>query len=189
MTKRIMGLLIIILTIANVYTLLHFNDQNKQLKEEIKNKSGSYKKVKAELKNKENTILKMENEGKPKNTFDEDINWMITVIYENTNRAKIYKEISPSLTKKAVDTLFGEKKDYENEDVVENSIDKTVENVNVFGKYVSDKKFEALASFDLETIVNNVSETQFIVVKIVAVKEGNKWLVDDIEEIAATLKE
>ncbi|WP_432356062.1 hypothetical protein [Sporosarcina sp. A2] len=115
-------------------------------------------------------------------TFDKDLNWFVTNVYESNDRYELYNKIKDSVSKEALLQLIGEEIPTEpqpDSDVVT----KKVQSVDVYGKYVGEKIYHAVVTFDYQySYKDTVQKIQKVVMIELKDKEGD-WFVTDFKEV------
>jgi len=131
-----------------------------------------------------------ESSGEENNTLQEDLTFVVKSVYEVMDRKDLYDKIGSSLTDNMTKQLFGEKEFEEkeqpkntNEGKTESKTTKEVQNINFYGKYVSDQKYSAVVLFDLHTESGNVSNTESSMVQIEAEEQSGTWYVTKLESL------
>lgn len=172
----ITGLIIVAMVIILSFNMVKGND----LKNEIIELEDQVK----ELENKNQTLLELE-ETKSDNTFEEDVEWFVQQLYGMSDRLDLYETIEPSITNDVTEQLFGENHPPEegDQDEEERSLERTVENINVFGKFEDESHYSTLVTFDLTFEYRGQTDRTFTIVKV-ELRKGNdgKWLINEVEE-------
>lgn len=132
----------------------------------------------------ENENLQSLNEDEDENTFDKDIKWFVTEVYTLENRKELYEKIKDSATEDVLTDLFGDELPPDENQGEMGSIEREVDNIDIFGKYKDDSQFKAIVTFDLKMGYEEQSETGFTVIEINLTKKDGTWVIDEFEEYA-----
>lgn len=131
---------------------------------------------------KEIQAKKTEDEKEGTDTFEKDLQWFVTNVYESNDPYALYNKIKDSVSQEALVQLIGEEIPTEpqpDSDVVT----KKVHSVDVYGKYVSEKSYRAVVTFDYEYKYKDTAQKiQKVVVVELKDKEG-AWFITDFREI------
>ncbi|WP_186673524.1 hypothetical protein [Sporosarcina sp. BP05] len=115
-------------------------------------------------------------------TFDKDLTWFVTNTYESNDPYELYNKIKNSVSKEVLVQLIGEEIPTEPQpgsDVVT----KKVQSVDVYGKYVGEKIYHAVVTFDYEyAYKDTVQKIQKVVMIELKDMEGD-WFVTDFKEV------
>lgn len=169
----ILGVALLILIVFATFNIL----KNNNLKDEVTS-------LKEEI-----TILEKENEklrnlenSSNDNTFEEDVKWFVSEVYGLEDRAQLYDNISLSVTDDVIEDLFGNDVPPKKSENSEHSLERTLDNIEIYGKFKDDKNYVALATFDLTFEYRNEKDTAFTIVQVNLTKKEDKWLISNFEE-------
>lgn len=184
-------LIVIILLFLGVSLYFNFSqtrevneidEKNKRLEKEYQSLVKE-KEIKKANKKQENKNIKGQN--LEENSFEEDTKWLTEEIYTNMDRKSLYDNISVSLTDKLEKDLFGEEPIKDKKTKREPSISKNIDGFQFYGKYIDEKTYETVSTFDLEIEAPEVTEKHFVVVRAKIKKEKGKWHFSEFDEIAS----
>lgn len=123
-----------------------------------------------------------EDEKENTDTFDKDLDWFVTNVYESNDPFELYNKVKDSVSEEAMVQLVGEEiptSPQPDSDVVT----KKVQAVDVFGKYIGEDIYEAVVTFDYEyQYKDTVQKIQKVVQIELKDKEGI-WFVTNFEEV------
>lgn len=163
-------------------------EENKQLKQQTEQPKASNDDAANESSEEKQSGSSNESSNEDNNTLQKDLTFVVKSVYEVMDRKDLYDKIGSSLTDKMTKQLFGEKEFEEkeqpkdtNEGKTESKTTKEVQNINFYGKYVSDQKYSAVVLFDLHTESGSVSDTESAVVQIEAEEQDGTWYVTKLE--------
>lgn len=165
--------IVILLVLFSLYSSLEKNRAENRIVE--------LKKEVTEIEKEKESVQKIEEE-KETNTFEEDISWFVTEVYTVEDRKKLYELIEPSATEEVLIELFGEELPPDENQGEVHSIDKDVENIEVYGNYQDEKHFKGIVTFDLSFDDTERSETAFTVLEVELTKHDDGWKISKLEE-------
>lgn len=194
--KVLILVLIIILMSVSVFNVIKKNSlatENTELKKEIS--SLEEQKVQDEtsdnddLENNdsddgENENEESEEDEKDENTFEEDIEWFFKNLYTDKSKEASYNSLKDSATEDLLKSQFGSELPPEDNEDVEKGVDNDIENMEIFGKYSNDSTYKALVKFDIISTYEDKEDTGERITEVTIEKDGNKWLVSDLEDKA-----
>lgn len=117
-------------------------------------------------------------------TLDEDIAWFTTEVYTLENRKQLYEAIEVSATDPVLEALFGEDLPPEEHQGTVHSIDRTIENIDVYGKYIDENTYQAVVTFDLSFEMEEKTDRAFTIMQVELTKQDDRWKVSHFEEYA-----
>jgi len=169
----ILGVALLILVLFLTFNIL----KNNNLKDELTS-------LKEEIKTLENENKGLRNLDKTSNdnTFEEDVKWFVSEVYGLEDRAELYDNISLSVTDDVIKDLFGNDVPPKKSETSEHSLERKLDNIEVYGKFKDDKNYIALATFDLTFEYRNEKDTSFTIVQVNLTKKEDKWLISNFEE-------
>lgn len=132
----------------------------------------------------EKETQKQESETEKENpdTFDKDLKWFVTNVYESNDPYDLYNKIKDSVSQEALVQLIGEEiptAPQPDSDVVT----KKVQSVDVYGKYAGEKNYRAVVTFDYEYKYKDTAQKIQKVVEIELRDKEGDWFVTDFREI------
>jgi hypothetical protein len=123
-----------------------------------------------------------EGENVTENSFEEDIVWFLSQIYTNADRVEMYDNISFSITDDVTEFLFGEDLPPEPSEFNSDVLTRSLENVEVFGKYIDDTTYKAIVRFDVVFDYHEETDKSFTVVEVDLKKYEDDWLINNFVE-------
>lgn len=175
----ILLLAVILLVFVSSFNIIKKNDIENELislKEDMKQ---SEKKVEADIETENEKDIETKEEKV--DTLEEDIEWFVTEVYTIENRKELYESIKNSATEEVLVELFGEELPPDENQGEVHSIDRNIENLEVYGRYETENNYKAIVTFDL---VFNHEDTAFTVMQVDITKKDDAWKVDSFEEYA-----
>lgn len=171
----ILGLIVVLLVVVATFNVIKKNDT------ESKYMSA---KSKIEQLEKENDSLQSLDDEKEDNTFEDDISWFVTKVYTLENRRKLYEEIEESATKDVLKDLFGDELPPDENQGEVHSMDRDVDNMEIYGKYKDESHYKAIVTFDLSMSKEDNTDNAFTILQVDLTKSDDAWLIDRFEEYA-----
>ena len=179
MKKKIVLAVFIVVFVVITFFLFY---ENNKLKKENNKLEENIESVKSDN-NKEEL-----NETDNENTFKDDVEWLVTEIYASDNRYELYNNISESIDENVEEYLFGENVPPEKEEPSSKTLERKIENTNVFGKYKDDEHYQAVVVFDVAYKYHGETDTGLGVVQVDMKKTENDWLVTNFVEYTTGFK-
>lgn len=173
-------LIFFIIILALILALVMKNAEQNQTEEMSSEKDKRIATLEKEIQEQKNEIKDSEKDSE--DTFDKDLKWFVTNVYESTDRYELFNKIKDSVSQEALVQLIGEELPTEPEPESDVVI-KSVQSVNVYGKYVGEKKYQAVVLFDYEYKYKDTSQKIQKVVEIELKDQEGDWFVSDMKEI------
>lgn len=123
-----------------------------------------------------------EGENITENTFEEDIIWFLSEVYTNADRVDMYDNISFSITDDVAEFLFGQDLPPEPSEFNSDVLTRSLENVEVFGKYIDETTYKAIVRFDVVFEYHEETDRSFTVVEVDLKKYEDDWLINNFVE-------
>lgn len=177
--RRNITLILLVITVLLVFATAYSVIQ----KNSAENKAFKLKKE-IEVMEKEKETTQELKESEETNTFEDDIEWFVNEIYTLENRTELYEKIEPSATEDVLKGLFGEELPPDENQGEVHSIDRKVDNIQVFGKQQDNEHYNGIVTFDLSFDYDDKSDSAFTVLQVNLKKQGDEWKVSEIEEYA-----
>ena len=117
-------------------------------------------------------------------TFEEDIEWFITKVYEANNLTALYEDINTSVNQTVLETLIGEEIPPKKDEIEEYTLDREVTEVDVYGKYTKEGIYKALVSFNVFYDFKEQSQDKKILVSLEIKNEDDAWIITNFEEFS-----
>lgn len=125
----------------------------------------------------------IEDESESTDTFEEDIEWFVTTVYESNDRLQLYEEIQDSVNQNVLTALLGEDLPPEESTQEEASVERSVSNVDVFGKYQGDDKYRAVVLLDNSYEYKDQEDEKEILAYLEISNQEGVWIITEFREV------
>ncbi len=172
-----------IILLAITIILILFTAYNVIQKNRTENKVINLEKEIEEIEQEKETVQELEEENED-HTFEDDINWFVTEVYTLENRKVLYEKIEQSATEDVLIGLFGEELPPDENQGEVHSIDRKVDDIEIYGKYQDEKHYQGIVTFNLSFEDEERSESAFTVLQVDLTKKEDGWKISEFEEYA-----
>ena len=121
---------------------------------------------------------------KVEDTFEDDIKWFISKIYEANDLTTLYDDIKNTVNQNVLETLVGEEIPPKKDEIQEYVLEREVTDIDVYGKYINDGLYKALVSFNVFYDFNEQSQDKKTLVSLEIKEEDGAWIISEFEEFS-----
>lgn len=116
------------------------------------------------------------------NTFEEDLKWFVTKVYESNDRYTTYEDIKDSVNQSVLTDLLGEDLPPPENEKVENAVKRSVTDIEVFGRYANENRYKAVLTFEVSYEFKDQEDSKKVMAYTEIEKENGSWIITKLEE-------